>query len=270
MNDFFSPTRFWWLLKKMLFEHRRALLIILGIAYLATPLLYPKIKLDTERLTSDQGVYPQGGILSLILILAGWNIALILSDKFTNRKGYAFLSLPATHFEKILSIACIVFVLFPMFYLPFFRLIDIIGVNAYHNSLDPKDHLYATNYAKLKIFSFCSGHFFDYFSVFLTTSGLIVLGNWIFRRYAIISVIGIVALSIFLLDMLNNTISNFMFKNKTIEWSSFYYEQSIRITESNHTKFVKLDNLPFTIIYSILIPALIWITAYVRLREKEV
>ena len=122
MNDIFEFKRFGLLFKKTILERPVQLLGIAGLALAATLIIYSAILYFTngmgwniaQNLSFGWGVIGGGCFLSSV----------VFGYFSTNASGSAYLTLPASAFEKWLCGIIIIGVLFPGLFLIFYRFMD--------------------------------------------------------------------------------------------------------------------------------------------------
>ncbi len=275
MNEVFSPKRFWHLLIKTTTEHRQEILITLGLAILLTPLLYPSVSLDKKGSSTFLGEYPQSFAFIGVLFLCGSYLVSILMAKFSNRaKGYYFLTLPASNVEKIAVVFVLVGLFFPILFVAYFKVLDIQFVAKFHASLDPKSEFYAKNYSKLVDFPVFSSFMLKKIGIYLACVGFLATSLTFSNEneYARVKVVGIFFLTIWLTRYVHSKSLVYFFGHK----QPFYqlpFSNEMRLPETiNAITFIKLetaDTFWLDIAIYCVLPALLWLAAFARLREKE-
>jgi hypothetical protein len=264
MNDIFNLKRFGLLLKKTILERPVQLMGITGLILAATLLIYALCLYwlsfqPAQNMTYIWGLVGGGCILSSV-VFGYFN---------TNAHGSAYLTLPASAFEKWLCGILIVGIFFPCIFLAFYRLVDISFVTAYHNGLDKNNPAYKELYNSVQYYPFNNNVAKQSDIFFVNFTGAMMVGALYFNRIAVIKtalvytgVIGVVYfLNLFLAHVFfSNVDDTFPFNNIFIKVGN--ENGSIELPHS----FSNLTYYFFTFI----IPGTLWITTLIRLREKEI
>jgi hypothetical protein len=263
MNETFDTRRFGWLFKKTLLE-RPAQLIGLTILCMACSVIVYAI----GKFTADFNV-AQKATFAFGLVGGGCFIASFVYGYFgTNAGGTSFLTLPASQFEKWLCGILIMGILYVAIFLLFFRFVDSTFVSIYHNSLDPKSPFYNELYNSVQLFPYNSFDASRAFMMFTNFGGAMLIGSLYFNKAAFIKVALIVCGVCFGAYLFNLLIANLFFKNVDsafpyyLVWINFNKERGRLELPANILNIIN-------IIFQYFIPAILWILAYVRLREKE-
>ena len=257
MNNSFSLLRLGLLIKKQWFDNAK----LYTLSVLALIGLLSIIFIFWASINGNNYDESDTYVIFLILLFgAGLIFASTtfgaLSDK---AKGTYWLSIPATHFEKLLCGIFYSLLAFPVVYLASLFLIQqitfaIIRLNP-NNIIEPENNL-----KKIAII-FCY--------IFLALQSLFILGSVYFERYAFIKTT-LAALFIIFLFMLTGTL--FM-KNLLPHNSGMQGITSFVIYGDNEMKIYRLA--PWiedaVIVFAKFIWApVFWVATYFRLKEKEI
>jgi hypothetical protein len=186
----------------------------------------------------------------------------------SNASGSSYLTLPASSFEKWLCGVLIAGILFTLIFLAFYRLMDISFVGIYHRSLDPKGPFYKEMYEHVSIFPYDGFVASKTYMMFLNFTTAMLVGALYFNKAAFIKV-ALIICGLFIGGMfLNDVMAKAVIDN--VDKGLPYY--AVFITAGKETGKVLLPAyaskaVDICILY--IIPAVLLITAYVRLSEKE-
>lgn len=263
MNDTFNLTRFGWLFRKSVME-RPALIFGLVLVTISVTLLCYAIVQSTIGIGRAQIVAFMGGFF-----IGGTFMASSVFSYFSsNASGSSFLMLPASHFEKWLCGVLIAGVLFTLIYLGFFRIMDTFFVNQYLNNLDHNSPKYQTLYHSVQVFSFDNHIARRIYLMYVNVAAAMLLGSLYFNKVSFIKMALIICIFVGCTYFLNLLIVNLLFKN--IDAANPFDHIFLKVGSE-----VGLIGLPSTIdqLFHIatvyVIPAILLLTAYVRLKEKE-
>jgi hypothetical protein len=264
MNDIFEIKRFGLLLKKTILERPIQILGPAALSLAGTLIIY-----------------------SLAVYFIGWNPAqnlafiwglvgggcFLASSVFgyfgTNASGSAYLTLPASAFEKWLCAILIAGVFFCAVFFLFYRIMDGTFVSVYHNGLDKNSPLYVREYDAVHLYTFDSRMVWQSVSLYLNFVGAMLIGSLYFNRVSAVKValvyLGVIAVAYFL----NLFLAHVMFHNVD-EASPFYF---VFIKVGNNVGKIELPHIADQMVgiaWFYIIPAILWLTTYIRLREKEI
>jgi hypothetical protein len=271
MNDIFNLHRFGLVFKKTLFEHPLQTFGVLGIAIVTTLLLYHPYKCDSNSiLVSDDT-----SIIMMILFLSGSSLVFFLFSQFSdNAKGYNYLLLPSSYFEKWLSGFIITCVLFLGIYLVFFRLFDSYCVKTFHNALlanakTNSPQVVQTYLREVQIKQYDSPDFKNIFSMFFIITGATAVGSLYFNKNAFMKIfltlIGLIWAYIFL----NSFIPEFFFKGIHIKTNPYLFG-SVIIEKGGAFTLQNEYKSSIEILFYYCLPITFWLIALIRFREKEI
>lgn len=263
MNNTFSARRFGWLLKKTISERPVQLLGFVVISFLLSLAVYLFF-----RLLGDFEV-AQNASFIIGLVGCGCFLASMVFNYFgTNAAGASFLTLPASQFEKWLCGVLIAGVLYVGLFLLFFRLMDTLFVNIYHNGLDKQGPFYRQLYDAVRLFSYDEFVATRVLMMFYNFAGAILLGAFYFNKTSFIKTSLVLCVVCFGGILLNLLIAQLFFDNVKSAFPYFF----VWISAGQATGRLEIAGTLHRVIMAIfefVIPVMLWTLAYLRLREKE-
>ncbi|TFF40847.1 hypothetical protein [Mucilaginibacter psychrotolerans] len=264
MNDTFNLTRFGLLLKKSVLERAMQIIGLMVFVLCFTLMAY-----------------------SIFLYIGGWGMAqnlsfiwgfvgggtfmasIVFSYFNTNAGGSAYLTFPASALEKWLCGVLITGVFFCLIFFSFYRLIDYCFVTAYHNGLDRSSPLYQRMYNSVNLFSFEGNIVRQSTILFVNFAGAMLVGSLYFNKVAIVKVALVVCGVIAVVYFLNLAVAGILFNNIDIAFP--YYTVLIKVgSEVGNVELPPRAGAVADAFLQYILPATLWITAYIRLREKEI
>jgi len=263
MNNTFHAKRFGKLVKKTLLERPMQTLGLTGLLLALSLILYSVIK-------TFGGFNPAQNI-TFIWGLAGGGCFLasfVFGYFSSNAMGSSFLTLPASNFEKWLCGVLIAGVFYPIIFLLFFRLIDSSFVTIYHHELDPAGPFYKQLYQSVYIFDFNGFVARKVYPMYWFLAGAMLVGSLYFNKVGFIkTAIGISILIVSEIG-LNWLMATLLFGqvNNAVPFSS------VRLPAGKAEGTIELPSGFVNIINDSLwyvLPSLLWLLAFTRLREKE-
>lgn len=263
MNNTFNAKRFWLLLKKTLLERPVQMFGFTGLLLAMVLILYSVIKYF--------GGFNPAQNITFIWGLAGGGVFLasfVFGYFSSNASGSSFLTLPASNAEKWLCGILIAGLLYPLIFLVFYRIIDSSFVALYHNSLDRSSPFYRQMYDSVFVFNFNGIIAWKVYSIFFFLTGAMLLGSLYFNKVAFIKTA--IALCIVFIGVfgLNWLMAKMVFGNIT-DAGLF---RSVTIPVGKEEGLIELpSNIAGICFYSIsyILPAILWMLSFTRLREKE-
>ncbi|OOQ58098.1 hypothetical protein [Mucilaginibacter pedocola] len=265
MNDTFSISRFGLLLRKTVLE--RAMQIIGAmVAILAFTLILYSLFLyaldwgPAQNLSFIWGFVGGGVVLSTV----------VFSYFTTNAGGAAYLTLPASALEKWLCGVLICGLLFCAIFLSFFRLMDYTFVTAYHNRLDRNSPLYRALYDHVYLYMFEDNNVVVKATILYTSFvGAMMVGTLYFNRVALVKTALVVCGMLATIYFLNLGIVSLLFHNVDVAFPYF----TVLLKVDSEVGNIELPHYAYGIANNFLqyvLPGILWLTAYIRLREKEI
>lgn len=263
MNNTFHAKRFGRLLKKTLLERPAQLFGFTGLILVLTLIAYAVVKKligygAAQNLCFIWGMSGGGAFMA----------SFVFAYFSSNASGSSFLTLPASNFEKWFCGVLIAGILYPIIFLVFFRAIDTMFVTLYHNGLDPGAPFYKQRYESVYIFPFDGIIAWKVYPVFLFLCGAMLSAPLFFNKVGFIKMalaICVLALGSFGLNWLLAKV----FFGPIIEAAPFNHvtipvgatEGSIELPETTGKIF------RYSLWY--VIPLILWLVTFIRLREKE-
>jgi hypothetical protein len=263
MNDTFNFTRFGWLFRKTLFERPIQLIGVIVLTMVASLLIYAIAKIfmgyeAAQNLTFMVGLIGGGSILA----------SFVFGYFSTYPSGTSFLTLPASQFEKWLSAVIITGVIFPALYLGFYRILDVAFVNAYHNSLDVKGPFYKELYDAVFIFPLDGFVAQKTYLAFVNFAGAMLVGSLYFNKLSFIKVALIICGLFIGGQLLNYAMAKSIFDN--LDRSLPYYCVFIPVNgQFGKVLLPETASKAVDLASFFIVPAILWIVSFIRLREKE-
>ncbi len=264
MNNTFNIKRFAWLFKKTLLERPVQLLGLIGLILIIDLLLY-------AIGTNINMVWDAVQELTFILGLVGGGsflAAFVFNYFSSNATGSSYLTLPASSFEKWLCGVLIAGVIFTFIFLVFYRIMDTAFVELYHKSLNPKGPFYKETYEHVHIFPYDGFVASKTYMMFVNFTTAMLVGALYFNKAAFIKV-ALIICGLFIGGMfLNDIMAKMLIDN--VEKGLPYY--GVFITVGKEFGKILLPSyaskaVDICILY--IIPAVLLVTTYVRLSEKE-
>jgi hypothetical protein len=267
MNDILNLNRFSLLLKKTILERPVQIAGLMGFILCFTFILYAAI------LYTIPFDYRPAQNLSFIWGLVGGGTVLssfVFGYFNTNASGSSYLTLPASALEKWLCGVLIAGVFFLIIFLGFFRLIDYSFVTAYHNGLDKHSPVYQRLYDQVYIYPFTNNNVVEKILVmWVNFAGAMLVGSLYFNRVAIVKVALVVCGVLGIIYGLNLVLANIFFSNVDVAFP--YYNVMIKVKSEvgtvslPHTAMLVSDTF-----INYILPITLWLTAFIRLKEKEI
>ena len=264
MNNTFSIKRFGWLLKKTLLERPVQLLGLIGLILLTDLILYAICRfmgmpLDViQNLTFIFGFVGGGGFLA----------SFVFNYFSTNAAGTSYLTLPASILEKWLCGVLITGILYTFIFLTFFGAMDTFFVWEMRNALDPQRPHYQEVYESVKPFRYNGFMASKVYIMFLNFTGAMLIGSLYFNKGSFIKV-ALIACGLYIGGhVLNQVIAMAVFDK--IDKALPYY--TVFVPVGNDIGKVLLPDYASKAVDTCLlfiVPGILWITTFVRLREKE-
>jgi hypothetical protein len=263
MNNTFNVKKFGLLVKKTLLERPIQMFGFTALLLALVLILYVVAKTlggfsAAQNLTFIWGL--PGGSFFLASFVFGYFSS--------NAGGSSFLTLPASHFEKWLCGVLIAGVFYPVIFVLFYRVMDASFVATYHHSLGPSSPFYKQQYESVYPFDLNGFVARKVYPIFLFLTGAMLVGSLYFNKVAFIKVA--IALCILIIGTvgLNWVLAKMIFGNIS-EASPFDHviipvgkeEGSVELPAGIATIF--RDSVWY------ILPLILWLLAFTRLREKE-
>lgn len=264
MNNTFNLQRFALLFKKTILERPVQLSGLIGLILLIDLLLYTigtNINMvwdAVQELTFILGFVGGGSFLA----------AFVFNYFYSNASGSSYLTLPASSFEKSLCGVLISGIIFTLIFLIFYRIIDTTFVESYHKSLDPKGPFYKEMYEHVKVFPYDGLMAITTYRMFVNFTTAMLVGSLYFNKAAFIKVALIVCGLFIAGTFLNGLMAAAIFDK--VDRALPFYGVFIPVgTERGKIVLPLYASKAIDICIFYIVPTVLLITAYVRLREKE-
>jgi hypothetical protein len=263
MNDTFNTKRFLRLLKKTLLERPVQMFGFAGLLLAVVFIMYV--------LAKAIGGFESAQNLSFIWglpVSSCFFASLVFGYFATNASGSSYLTLPASHFEKWLCGILIAGILYPIIFLLFFRIMDSSFVSLFHNSLDPASPFYKEQFESVYIFDFNGTLAWRVYPMFFLLTGASFVGAFYFNKIAFIKVAIVIAILIISVVVLNLLMAKITFGN-IVDAGPFNHVTLSVEKEEVSIMMPGAINKIFYYSLSFVLPAILWLLAFTRLREKE-
>lgn len=264
MNDIFKIKRFGLLLKKTVLERPMQYVGLIGLIFVLTLViygvaLYALSWMPAQNLAFIWGFVGGGCFLSSV-VFGYFN---------TNASGSAYLTLPASAFKKWLCAVLIIGVFFPGMFLAFYKLMDICFVTVYHNGLNKYDPHFKDLYNMVAVFSFNNKVTVQSEMLYMNFVGAMMIGSLYFNKTAAIKTSLVYCGILGVIFFLNLFIANALFKDVDIAFP--FHNIFIKVgTDSGSLELPhRVENM-VTLAIQFIVPGILWLTALMRLREKEI
>jgi len=263
MNDTFNAKRFTRLLKKTLLERPLQMFGFTGLLLAVVFIMYIVAK-TLGGFSSAQNITFIWGLP----VSSAFFASLVFGHFSTNASGSSYLTLPASHFEKWLCGILIAGIAYPIIFLLFFRIVDSSFVALFHNSLDTASPFYKEQYDSVYIFDFNGVLAWRVYPLFFLLTGMTLVGSLYFNKIAFIKVA--ISLCILWLGILgiNYVIAKILFENMT-DAAPFNH---VAIAVGKEEASIELPGWTgkiFAYGLGFVLPAILWLLSFTRLREKE-
>lgn len=267
MNNIFNFNRFWLLAKKNFTEQRWQVLGLLLVAVLLSSLTYEPYKLN------DTGRWQQEIILNLAVMLGGSLLSFLLFSQYSeNAKGYHFLLTPASSFEKWLINFLLIHGAYFGVYLLFFRALDSFHVNNFYKLLENTPNLTASQIKAYKsnvhVYYFDSYDFKNLLTLYFYLTGMMAIGTTYFNKFALPKVIFFAVLPIGAFVHTHDWAVRFFFRDVPSYRGWTYGRVFFNGAEPVEIPDFYANFLQFCFFYGL--PFLLWLVAWLRLRDKEI
>jgi hypothetical protein len=263
MNNTFDLQRFGWLFKKTILERPMQLLGLSGLSLVIVFFSYVFLRYMAGF---DEA---QNGSFMLGLVAGGCFLASTMYAYFSNNAmGSSFLTLPASHFEKWLCGVLLIGVFYVLGFLLFFRVLDTVFVEMYYRSLDVNGPYYKELREQVQIFPYTEFVAQKGFLMFLNFVGAMLIGSFYFNKTSFIKVAFLICgfwLSIFLINLF---IANMMMENvdNAMPYLGVWIKKG---TEEGRIDLPENFQKVIDVLSWVVLPSILWLLAYQKLREKE-
>ncbi|MBK7938154.1 MAG: hypothetical protein IPJ82_14175 [Lewinellaceae bacterium] len=264
MKDIFEFRRFFLLLKKTMLERPVQIAGFTGLMLLTSFALYAFCYWPLGRLDLAQSATFLAG-----LAVGGSYLASVVFGYFSNNaRGYAFLTLPASGFEKWLCGVLVTGVLYPAVFILFFSIMDRAFVALYHNGLNPTAANYALMTRYAQVFALTGPVAQNVYTLFFVFAGAMLVGTLYFNKVSFVKV----ALILFGLFFFLYTFNFGIAKALMGDIGNAMPFQFVAVRAGYDFERIELpENWSGAVEMAIryVFPASLWLIALVRLRDKE-
>lgn len=264
MNDIFELKRFGYLFRKTIAERPVQLVGIPCLALAVTLIIYAAVlyfidSLPAQNLSFIWGFAGGGSVLASV----------VFSYFTTNANGSAYLTLPASALEKWLCGILIVGVCFTILFLAFYRLMDVCFITAYHNGLDKSSPDYQYLYNARHVYTFDNNIVQQSVLIFLNLTGALMVGSLYFNKVSAVKTAIFYLVFVGLIFLINLVVAHLLFND--VDWATPFNNVFIIVGNSVGSVELPEGGSQFAhIAFMYIIPGILWLTTYIRLREKEI
>jgi hypothetical protein len=262
MNDIFNFRRFRLYFIKSILERPIQILGSFALSFSVVLLIYFMMKnvanFDAAQFISFTVGIAGGGCLLASLVFGYFSDA---------SSGYSFFTLPVSAFEKWLSGVLIVGVIYVGCFLLFFRGLDSFFVHLYHAGLNKLDPRYQRDYDAVYLFRFDT-QAGDSMIFFFNAAAAMLIGSLYFNKVSFVKTALVICGLYFFTFLLNRLLSSIFFGDAT---NSFPFH-SVGLKNGDEGGFVILPyqwSNVYDLISTYILPVILLIVSFIRLREKE-
>ncbi|HEY8784057.1 MAG TPA: hypothetical protein VIM16_20685 [Mucilaginibacter sp.] len=264
MNDIFELKRFGLLLKKAILERPIQLMGLTGLILAATLIIY------AWALDAEGWNFAQYLAFELGFVVGGCFLSSVVFGYFgTNASGAAYLTMPASTFEKWLCGALIAGLFFTCVFLVFYRLMDAGFVAAYHNRLDKNNPQYKELYDRVQILTFDNLVVKQSAMLYANFAGAMMVGALYFNKVSAIKTALVYCGIWAVIYFLNLIVAKAFFTNvdAALPFNSIFIKVG---NDDGSLELPRAFSNMATLAIQFIIPGIVLITAFIRLREKEI
>jgi hypothetical protein len=263
MNEIFNLRRLRLYFIKTVLERPTQILGTFGLSFSVAILVYYLLK-------SIGIIFEAAQLMSFTVGLVGGGclLASLVFGYFSDAaNGSSYMTLPVSVFEKWLCAILLVAAYVGCFLL-FFRGLDMFFVHLYHNSLNRQDPRYAEQYDSVSIFPFDR----DSISIivfFVNAAAAMLVGSLYFNKVSFIKVALVICGLYFFTFLLNYLLGSILFK----EMFRAFPFHSIEVKNGDEYGILVLPETwskLFDVIALYILPGILLVVSYIRLREKEI
>jgi len=259
MNNTFSLTRFIMLFKKHTLEHAKTYLLSTGVLAGVTA-----AALGLFAFTNRGRLPTEAQAIGFIYVLTlGGSIftSLVFADLGDKRKANQMLTLPASHLEKFLVTWIYSFVIYQLLCIGVFYLVDWIIIGISHPPANEPNKM-------INIFDLEQRAYIA-FIVYAIFHGFTLWGAIFFEKLHFIKTAFIFFICVLVFAVINTPMLQFIIRKNELRSAIF---QQFSFTDSKRDWDVwATDNMNHTtlLIFAIVVIVL-WLSAFFRLKEKEI
>ena len=263
MNNTFNLQRFGLVFKKTLLERPVQMFGFTGLILALILIIYSVAKTFAGFSTAQNLTFLWGLIGGSYLMASN-----IFNHFSSNAFGSSYLTLPASHFEKWLCGLLIAGVLYPTIFMLFYRLMDASFVSMFHNSLDPAAPFFKERYQSVNILLFDGIFAWKVYPMFLFAIAAMLTGSLYFNKAGLIKVSLVLCGLIIAANALNWGFAKILFG--TVNDASIFDNVNIPVGKEDGSIMLpeRASNI-FINTWNYVFPAILFVTSFIRLREKE-
>jgi hypothetical protein len=263
MNEIFNLRRFRLYFVKTLLEKPFQIVGTFVLSFSVVILIYFLLKSIANFELAQLFSFTVG------LVGGGGLLASLVFGYFTDTaSGSSYLTLPVSVFEKWLCAILLVGILYVGCFLLYFRGLDALFVHLYHTGLNPQDPRYLQQYNRVYLFSYKSeGE--DIFIFFANAAAAMLVGSLYFNKVSFIKVSLVICGLYFFAFLLNYLVGSVLFKNLL----RTFPVHEIAIKNGNEEGILVLPSgwrKCYDVMSTYLLPGILLVVSYIRLKEKEV
>ena len=264
MNNIFNLQRFGLLFKKTLLERPIQMFGFTGLILTLILILYAITK-TLSGFTMAQNLTFLWGLIGGSYFIASF----VFSHFSSNAIGSSYLTLPASHFEKWLCGFLVAAILYPLIFMLFFRLMDASFVSLYHSGLDPAAPFYKERYESVNIFSFDGIFAWKIYPLFPFAVSAMLIGSLYFEKAVLIKVSLVICSLVIGVFLLNHLFAKIVLGAAVQNtWPFHWVDMQVGKTGGNIELPERAADIAYYLL-SYIFPAVLFVTSFIRLREKE-
>jgi len=187
----------------------------------------------------------------------------------TNAAGAAYLTLPVSAFEKWLCGILICTVLYAIIFFLFYRTMDYLAVSDYRNHLNKQASDYKELYSAVDLFPFNGRLGLQVYVMLANLMGVAMIGSLYFNKVGLIKTALLFSALVAVVFGLNYLVVYGLFKNV----DSATPLNNVFIKVGDDIGMIELPQAQANVVdvvIDFIMPAALWIIAFIRLREKEI
>lgn len=244
------------LLQRQFLEHKR----VYGIAaWVLFAILIFMFLVIHQWQDSFSGAVQNGVFIIGLFVSGGLFSSTMFAELSSKQSGIWFLSIPATHAEKVflsllLSVPFFLLAYLLIFYLTNFIYLYTLAENGSSAMLD-----------------LSRNNFYQFFFQYLILNGFILLGGVIFNKHSLIKSILLGVILFAFINFLNNSLLSILIPEASILSSTLFDSflfahqgENIKVALPGHSDFFS------SVFVRLILPLSLWIAVWMKLKEKEI
>lgn len=272
MNDIFSFKRFWYLLRKEVFEKRIFLLGMVGVTLIIFLLAYVSADVDNEIMQYQHISLFLGIILGPAIL-----VSYLLGGFSGKNKSIQYLTIPSSFFERWFLIFFITFflyvpfILLTLYFIDFYFVSDLRELALSRNQLTEK---VIENKFKFidTIVNIKNGIFKGYLLVLILLTGLFTLGGLFFKKLSFYKTALLIFLVFVFIIYFRNITTAYILGEKINPNINNFGNVTVVVKNAERVYLASSENISFLInnFVRIIMPLSLWLIAMLRFKEKEI